>query len=178
MDTRGLTIRLPGEAHGQVKAVGGLEADVWKHVFLYLLQARWQVAPAVLEFTPASVTKASVTLTKDSGLVLRGQMCPAFFPLEFAGTGTSGYFLSEWLLQQTQCLFQAASASVLRGTASCPPTGHLGVTPLPRSHFQSPWPLSHRDGPFPVGVSGSLHLRAPARSRPSLFLASITAAAS
>lgn len=54
------------------------------------VQALWHVAPEVLECTPASVTKASVTLAEDSGLVLQAQMCPAFFPLEVADTGTSG----------------------------------------------------------------------------------------
>lgn len=56
---------------------------------LQRLQALWQVAPP----GSTSVTKACVNLPQAGGLVLRARLCPAFFPLEVAGTGASGHFL-------------------------------------------------------------------------------------
>lgn len=143
---------------------------------LQTLQALWQVAPP----GSTSGTKACVNLPQAGGLVLRAWLCPAFFPLEVAGTGASGHLLP------TPQAFAADPVSLPGGCCfssqwHCHLPTHprpLGMTPLPLSLIQSPWPFGRPDGPFPGDVSASLHLPAPAWSGPSLFLSRITAAAS
>lgn len=103
----------------------------------------------VQEFASASVSKARVTLPRASGFVSPAQMCPAFFPSEVAGTGARGHFLPERFLQQTQCLLQAASASVLSGTAICPPPKNTRESPL------CLMPTFSRRGPLPALIDPS-----------------------